>query len=78
MFPGGWWLLYIGIFSYTSHSQYHTKCLSKKKKKHQKNTHTQKKTLSVGVSSLKVNNKSKGFKFSYTSHAGVFLYGISS
>ena len=35
--------------------------------------------LSVGVSSLKKNNnKSKGFKFSYTYHAGAFLYGISS
>ena len=28
MFPGGWWLLYVGIFSYTSHGcAYHTNCL---------------------------------------------------
>ena len=26
----------------------------------------------------KINNKYKGFRFSDTSHAGVFLYGISS
>ena len=43
--------------------------LIKKKKKKIK-----KKKKSVGVFSLK--EKQKGFKFSYTSHAGVFLYGI--
>ena len=37
-----------------------------------------KKYLSVGVSSLKKKINKKGFKFSYTSHAGVFLCGISS
>ena len=52
MFPGGWWLLYVGIFSYISHGRaYHTNCLSKKKEK--------KLSVSVGVSSLKkiINNK---------------------
>ena len=67
MFPGGWWLLYVRIFSYTSHGcAYHTNCLSEKQKN---------KILSVGVFSLK---EKKGFKFPYTSHAGGFLYGISS
>ena len=39
--PGDWWLLHVGIFSYTSRGcAYHTNCLSKT-------------NLSVGVSSLK-------------------------
>ena len=67
-------MLYVGIFSYTSHGcAYHTNCLSKKqknKKNHTQKNRTNEKTkmisLSVGVSSLKkkINDKYKCFKFS--------------
>ena len=52
MFPGGWWLLYVRIFSYTSHGcAHHTNCLSKQNKETNKMI-----SLSVGVSSLKKKN----------------------
>ena len=52
----------------------------KKKKKKKKKKERKKERISEKKNEKKREREKKkgGFKFSYTSHAGVFLYGISS